>query len=90
MSSVPFMQMTKTGARENWVTNDNGKVLKTLGKINSYFALTRYGVNAQPYYVLEDNNGRQLVEPRGYNLDVESFIQWLEEGVKAYKTNEQL
>jgi len=41
-------------------------------------------------YVLEDNNGRQLVEPRGYNLDVESFIQWLEEGVKAYKTNEQL
>ena len=38
---------------ENWVTNDNGKVLKTLGKINSYFALTRYGVNAQPYYVLE-------------------------------------
>ena len=75
---------------ENWVTNDNGKVLKTLGKINSYFALTRYGVNAQPYYVLEDNNGRQLVEPRGYNLDVESFIIWLEEGVKAYKSNEQL
>jgi thiol:disulfide interchange protein DsbD len=75
---------------ENWVTNDNGKVLKTLGKINSHFALTRYGVNAQPYYVLEDNNGRQLVEPRGYNLDVESFIQWLEEGVKAYKSREQL
>lgn len=75
---------------ENWVTNDNGKVLKTLGKINSHFALTRYGVNAQPYYVLEDNNGRQLVEPRGYNLDVESFIIWLEEGVKAYKSNEQL
>jgi len=72
------------------VTNDNGKVLKTLGKINSHFALTRYGVNAQPYYVLEDNNGRQLVEPRGYNLDVESFIQWLEEGVKAYKSREQL
>lgn len=70
---------------ENWVTNANGKVLKTLGKINSYFALTRYGVNAQPYYVLEDNDGRQLVEPRGYNLDVESFILWLEEGVKAYK-----
>ena len=75
---------------ENWVTNDNGKVLKTLGKINSHFALTRYGVNAQPYYVLEDNNGRQLVEPRGYNLDVESFIQWLEEGVKTYKSREQL
>ncbi len=75
---------------ENWVTNANGKVLKTLGKINSHFALTRYGVNAQPYYVLEDNNGRQLVEPRGYNLDVESFILWLEEGVKAYKSREQL
>lgn len=74
---------------EHWVVNANGKVLKTLGKINSNLALTRYGINAQPYYVLEDNDGRQLVEPRGYNLDVESFILWLEEGVRAYKNKEQ-
>ena len=32
-----------------WVTTEQGKVLKQLGKINSYYALKTYGVNAQPY-----------------------------------------
>ncbi|MBR7114747.1 MAG: thioredoxin family protein, partial [Alistipes sp.] len=41
----------------DWVTTDAGKVLKTLGKINSYYALKTYGVNAQPYYVLQGNEG---------------------------------
>lgn len=72
-------------AEEDWVTTDAGKVLKTLGKINSYYALKTYGVNAQPYYVLQGRDGEQLVEPRGYDLDVEAFIDFLNRGVEAYK-----
>ena len=68
----------------DWVTTDSGKVLKTLGKINSYYALKTYGVNAQPYYVLQGADGKPLVEPRGYNLDVEAFVEFLQNGVKAY------
>ncbi|MBQ6572206.1 MAG: thioredoxin family protein, partial [Alistipes sp.] len=49
----------------DWVTTDAGKVLKTLGKINSYYALKTYGVNAQPYYVLQGNEGTPMVTPRG-------------------------
>jgi thiol:disulfide interchange protein DsbD len=60
-------------------------VLKTLGKINSYYALKTYGVNAQPYYVLQGDEGKPLVEPRGYDLDVEGFIDFLQRGVAAYK-----
>ncbi len=72
-------------AEEDWVTTDTGKVLKTLGKINSYYALKTYGVNAQPYYVLQGRDGEPLVEPRGYDLDVEAFIDFLRRGVEAYK-----
>ena len=69
----------------DWVTTDAGKVLKTLGKINSYYALKTYGVNAQPYYVLQGKEGQPLVEPRGYNLDVDAFVDFLQRGVEAYK-----
>ena len=61
------------------------KVLKTLGKINSYYALKTYGVNAQPYYVLQGRDGKPLVEPRGYDLDVDAFVQFLRSGVEAYR-----
>ena len=69
----------------DWVTTDSGKVLKTLGKINSYYALKTYGVNAQPYYVLQGNAGTPMVTPRGYDLDVQGFIDFLQSGVDAYK-----
>lgn len=68
-----------------WVTTDSGKVLKSLGKINSYYALKTYGVNAQPYYVLQGRNGKTLVPPRGYDLNVENFVQFLRSGIEAYK-----
>ena len=70
---------------EEWVTTDAGKVLKSLGKINSYYALKTYGVNAQPYYVLQGTDGQQLVEPRGYDLSVEGFIAFLRSGLEAYR-----
>ena len=68
-----------------WVTTDAGKVLKGLGKINSYYALKTYGVNAQPYYVLQGADGRPLVAPRGYDLSVEGFAEFLQSGLAAYK-----
>ena len=74
----------KVVPESDWVTTDAGKVLKSLGKINSHYALTTYGVNAQPYYVLQGADGKPLVEPRGYNLDVEAFIAFLKSGIEAY------
>lgn len=71
--------------KSEWVTTDAGKVLKGLGKINSYYALKTYGVNAQPYYVLQGADGRPLVAPRGYDLSVEGFVEFLQSGLAAYK-----
>ena len=72
-----------------WVTTESGKVLKSLGKINSHYALTRFGVNAQPYYVLQGDNGEILTAPRGYDLDVDGFVRFLKDGIEAYEANKR-
>ena len=69
----------------DWVTASNGKVLKTLGKINSNFALEQFGANAQPHYVILDAEGNQLGDARGYNLDVAEFVKWMDAGKQLYK-----
>ena len=69
--------------REDWVTTPDGKVLKSLGKINSWFAMTRYNVNAQPYYaILDPVTEQHKVPSRGYNLDVDAFVRFLEQGLE--------
>ena len=69
----------------DWVTTDSGKTLKTLGEINANYALTRFNANAQPYYVLQGKDGQILCEPRGYDLSVEGFVEFLKKGVEEYK-----
>ena len=69
----------------DWVTTDSGKTLKSLGKVNANYALTRFGVNAQPYYVLQGKDGKVLGEPRGYDLSVEGFVNFLRKGVEEYR-----
>lgn len=69
----------------SWITTDNGKVLKTVGKINSYYVLKEYGINAQPYYILK-GHGRLLSQPRSYNLDVEAFREFLRKGLEEYRS----
>jgi thiol:disulfide interchange protein DsbD len=46
-------------------------------------------VNGQPYYVLLDNQEKVLAEPRGFDLDVEAFIQFLDKGVEEFKKRNQ-
>ena len=61
-----------------WVTTDTGKVLKDVGRVNSYLVLERFGVNAQPNYFLLDGEGTILAGPRGYNLDTDAFVKFLD------------
>lgn len=71
---------------EEWITSSfDGKLKKTLGKKNADMQITRYNVNAQPYYVLLDKNEQVLVKPRGYNLNVQEFIQFLDHGINEFK-----
>ena len=67
-----------------WVTTESGKVFKSLGKINSHIANDRYGINAQPYYLIVDLEGNELVPNRSYDLDIDAFVEFLDNGKKAF------
>ena len=71
-------------AEADWVTLPNGKVLKSLGKINTNFIMEKYKVNAMPYYIIVDAQGNQIVEPRGYNLDKDEFVKFLNNAVETF------
>ncbi|MHC1708332.1 MAG: cytochrome c biogenesis protein CcdA [Bacteroidales bacterium] len=64
-----------------WITSTYDKKVKnTVGKKFADLQISRYNVNAQPYYVLLDTEGKMLVKPRAYNLDVDAFVKFLEDG----------
>ena len=66
----------------DWVHAANGDVYKEIGRANAYIARTRFEVNSQPNYILLDSDGRQLAPARGYNLDVQGFIDFLDVALK--------
>ena len=71
-----------------WITSEyDGKVKKTLGKKNLDLQISRYQTNTQPFYVLTDTQGNLLAPPRGHNLDVRAFREWLDLGVENFKIN---
>ena len=72
--------------KEDWLTTDDGKVLKEIGRANSYIVRKRFNVNAQPNYALLDGNGSLLAPVRGYNLSVEGFVDFLQGGLDAFKS----
>ena len=70
-------------APEDQVTDaQTGKVYKDLGRANSYIARTNWNVNAQPNYILLSPEGEMLAPVRGYDLDVNGFIEFLKSGLK--------
>ena len=63
---------------DKWVTTPDGKVLKDVGRVNSNMVLNRFGVNSQPNYFILDGEGNILSGPRGYNLDIDGFVKFLD------------
>ena len=70
---------------EDWVTTGNGDVIKQMGRANSYIVRTRFGVNAQPNYVLLSPDGELLAPIRGYDLSVPGFVSFLKQGLETFR-----
>ncbi|WP_298285054.1 cytochrome c biogenesis protein CcdA [uncultured Lutibacter sp.] len=62
-----------------------GKKLRYIGQKWSEFQTIKYGANAQPFYVLIDHNGENLIDPTGYTPDVDEYHNWLKEGIANFK-----
>lgn len=76
----------KTKLPENeWVTTSSGKVLKDRGRVNAWFVRENFGVSAQPNYVILSPDGKQLAPIRGYNTDIDGFVEFLNSGLEKMK-----
>ena len=75
--------------KEDWVTTKDGKVLKDIGRVNSYIVRERFNVNAQPNYALLGSDGNLLVPVRGYNLSIDGFVDFLNSGLNEFKSSNQ-
>ena len=69
-----------------WITSSyDGKIKKTLGKKYADFQISRFKVNAQPYYVLIGHDGKMLVNPKAYDLKADNFVEFLDNGIAEFK-----
>lgn len=75
----------KLPEEEQYTSETTGKRIRTVGNKWSDFQIERYGVNAQPYYVLIDHNEEMLNQPASYMPDVDEYEAWLKEGIANFK-----
>ncbi len=69
-----------------WIISTfDGKLKKTIGRKNTDFQITRFDVNAQPYYVLLDLDGKELTEPIAFEQNVEKYVAFLDKGIQEFK-----
>ena len=66
------------------ISTIDGKVKKTIGKINEEIEISKYNTNALPYYVIADHSGKPINTPSITNLDIESYKSWLDEGSSIF------
>ena len=76
----------KTALPEPVEVTENGqtRTLRTVGDKWSYLQRVKFGANAQPFYVLLDNDGMPLNSSRSYNEDIQEYIQFLNTGMSNY------
>ena len=67
------------------VENGQERTLRTVGDKWSYLQRSKFGANAQPFYVLLDNEGKPLNKSYSYDEDIEKYVDFLQTGLKNYK-----
>lgn len=76
---------------EKITVEENGqtRILRTIGDKWSYLQRVKFGANAQPFYVLLDNEGKPLNGSYSHDEDVEKYINFLQTGLDNYKKKNQ-
>ena len=69
---------------EQYISETTGKKIRTIGNKWSDFQIEKYQVNAQPYYIIMDENENELATPVGYTPDVDEYANWLQSGLDNY------
>ena len=80
----------RTQLPENeWIVSAlDGKMKKSIGKLNEDLEISKFKTNALPLYVIADYEGNQLIAPMPTNLNVEAYKKWLDEGVANFTSHQ--
>ena len=79
----------KTKLAEPIEIQENGKTrkLKTIGDKWSYLQRSKFGANAQPFYILLNHDGEPLGPSYAFNEDVSQYMKFLRNGLSRFKNN---
>ena len=88
---ITLMVDDKTKLPQPIEIQENGKTrkLKTIGDKWSYLQRSKFGSNAQPFYILLNDEGQPLGPSYAFNEDVSKYIQFLQSGLKEFKKEQQ-
>jgi thiol:disulfide interchange protein len=77
---------TELPESEQFVSSSMGRerTIRTIGQKWSVFQAERYNINTQPYYVILNHDEQLLAPPRGYDLNIPAYLEFLEEGKKNF------
>ena len=67
------------------IENGTERTLRTVGDKWSYLQRVKFGANAQPFYVLLDNQGSPLNKSYAYDEDIPKYIEFLQTGLENYR-----
>ena len=70
---------------DRWVTTDEGRVLRTMGRVTRHLQQERFGSVAVPYYVMLDPDGNMLSGPHGTDFNADNFLAFLDQGINKFK-----
>ncbi len=78
-------EKTELPESEWYVSEYDGKTKKSIGKQNADFQIVEFNNNAQPYYVILDQNENLLMEPKAYDLKPSNFVEFLDSALDAHR-----
>lgn len=70
---------------EKYISSFSGKKVNTIGQKWSDFQASKFGTNSQPYYIITDHDGKIMVPPQAYNLDISNYVSFLDKGKIAFE-----
>ncbi len=75
---------TELAENEKFISAFSGKNIRTIGQKWSDFQAAKFGTNSQPYYVIADHEGKVLVPPQAFDLNINNYINFLNNGKLAF------
>ena len=77
----------KTPLPEQIKITENGqeRTLRTVGDKWSYLQRSKFGANAQPFYVALDNEGHVMGKSYSYDEDISKYMDFLNQGIENYR-----